>query len=762
MIEERLASATDLRPSSAFLVIGFVLLLVGVKVACAPLIEAGEDPSALRREQDPLPAYDLEDAHGRTLARFLERYDVECSPRSLWQAHTPELLSAAVAQVAGGALGPQELLERMLPGMQSGVLRATDMPLTAAQALAVRQFVDAEDIEGVWVERDTRRGAFVLAWAPTTLLSPEQRAAHQHKRMAAWWAEFHKGLLKALYPAEFEDLWADQKAWQQRRTAVWNELMPRGYCKVLENLTPEVVLELDRLLRREGVSPLQMRIRATRERAYPQERWGVLGDWGFPTDSKGTEQVPRAGIELCADELLKRPSFNWVRKDCGVYEYWRHKAAGYRARPYYLHSQAGDPPARVRTTLDLDVQRVMHTALQAALDKHAAAIAMGIAMDLESGEVLAVDGVSRYGFATFLPLSHSFTPGSTFKVTTMACALESGAVRRDDEFEVGNGAFSLRVGNRTRTIHEADGSLARGRVSAAQCLAYSSNAGMAQIALRIDDQWFRERLRRLGYGARPGAGLGPESRGMLPPPEAGGRWTKLYTQASVGFGHNLEVTLWQHATALATILRDGRRVAPTLLASVAQGARDERAPRAAVDPARDQIVSVDTSRLVREMMVLGAREGTGRTVCASRDDLWLATKTGTAQKVPGEMCVHAYGAALDRVAKQRRGLTKAEYQALRAAGPAHGESCYTSSMAMLGRRAEGGREVFVLVVVDDPTKGGHYGSGVAGPAAIAILDEAVGTTRRGERVELPDFGVFAAAELATRNPFEQPWKEALR
>ncbi|TAJ23933.1 MAG: hypothetical protein EPO68_02230, partial [Planctomycetota bacterium] len=114
MIEERLASATDLRPSSAFLVIGFVLLLVGAKVACAPLIEAGQDPSALRREQDPLPAYDLEDAQGRTLARFLERYDVECSPRSLWQAHTPELLATAVAEVVGGALGPAEMLERML------------------------------------------------------------------------------------------------------------------------------------------------------------------------------------------------------------------------------------------------------------------------------------------------------------------------------------------------------------------------------------------------------------------------------------------------------------------------------------------------------------------------------------------------------------------------------------------------------------------------------------------------------------------------
>ncbi|MBM3977680.1 MAG: hypothetical protein FJ299_11910 [Planctomycetes bacterium] len=761
MIEERLASATDLRPSSAFLVIALVLLLVGAKVACAPLIDAGEDPSALRRELAPLPAYDLEDAQGRTLARFLERYDVECSPRSLWQAHTPELLTQQLSAAIGGALAPADLLERLLPGMQSGVLRARDLPLSAVQALAVRKYIEQEKIEGFWVERDTQRGAFLMAWAPTTLLSPEQRARHGHKRMAAWWSQFHKGLLEALYPGEFEELWADQKAWQKRRTAVWNELMPRGHCVVLENLTPDVVLELDRTLRREGVTPLQMRIRATRERAYPQQHWPVLGDWGFPAGSTGTEQVARVGLERSADRLLGLPAFAWIEKGRGSYEYWRHKAAGYRARPYFRHSEVGDPPARVRTTLDLDLQRVMRAELGRVLDKHEPALAMAIALDLESGDVLAVDGVSRYGFANFLPLFHSFTPGSTFKVVTMACGLESGSVRPEDPFDVGHGAYPLTVGGKSRTIREADGSMAKGRVSAAQCLAYSSNAGMAQVSLRIDDVWFRERLVRLGYGARPGTGLGPESPGNLPPLERG-HWTRLYTQASIGFGHNLEVTLWQHASALATILRGGRRCVPRLLASVEQDGRREPIAGPEFDPARDQLLSSQTSAQVREMMVLGAREGTGRLVCGPREDLWLASKTGTAEKVEGEMCVHAYGAALDRASRQGRGLTAVEYRAVKAAGRAHQKSCYTSSMALLGRRVDGEREVLVLVVVDDPTKGGHYGSSVAGPAALAILDEALGATRRGEKVELPDFGVFAATELAERNPFEQPWKEALR
>jgi cell division protein FtsI/penicillin-binding protein 2 len=762
VIEERLSSASGLRPSSAFLVIGIVLLGVALKVACAPLLEKGNRPSFAREDQDPLPAYDLEDAQGRTLARFLERYDLECSPRSLWQAHTPVLLAQALSEAVAGRHGPDELLERMLPGMQSGVLRARGLPLSAQQALDVRQWLEREKIQGVWLERDAERGAFVLAWSPTLLLSPEQRAQHKHKRMAAWWAEVHKGLLSALYPSEFEDLWADQDAWEKRRTLVWNQLMPSGYCLLLEDLPPEIVLEVDKLLRREGVNPLQLRIRATRERAYPQEHWAVLGDWGFRTDDPGAEQEARNGLELLADQLLEQPAFSWVQNRRGSYQYWRHKAAGHRARPYFNHAEAGDPPARVRTTIDLDLQRQMRAALEGVMQKHEAALAMAIALDLETGDVLAVDGVSRYGFANFLPTYHRFTPGSTFKVVTMACALEAGAVRPDDTLEVGHGEYRLQIGGKSRTIHEADGSLAKGRVSASQCLAYSSNAGMAQIGARMDDTWFRERLQRLGYGARPAAGMGPESGGLLPGADAGGHWSKLYTQASIGFGHNLEVTLWQHATALAAILRGGRRVEPRLLASVSQAGHVEFAAARAFDPASDQVLSVATSRDVREMMVLGAREGTGRPVCAKRDDLWLASKTGTAQKVPGEVCVHAYGAAVDQAARKGRGVTSQEYRTLKQAGPAHGGSCYTSSMALLGRRLDGGREVLVLVVVDDPTKGGHYGSGVAGPAAMQILDEALAVTRRGEKVVAPAFGVFASAELSARNPYEAAWKEALR
>jgi cell division protein FtsI/penicillin-binding protein 2 len=282
---------------------------------------------------------------------------------------------------------------------------------------------------------------------------------------------------------------------------------------------------------------------------------------------------------------------------------------------------------------------------------------------------------------------------------------------------------------------------------------------MTQVGISVDGAWFHEKLAQLHYGRKPGTELGPESAGLLYKLP----WDKRNDQASVSFGHQIEVTLWQHAAALAAVLRGGRWRPLRLLDSVSQEGAGRPLPPAPFDPARDQVFSAATSRELRAMMELGARAGTGRPVCAKRDDLRLASKTGTAQKLALEMCQHAYGQAIDRAAQSGRGLTKAEYQALRTRGPAHGGSCYTSSMCLLGSRAGVEREVLVLVVVDEPTKGGHFGSSVAGPCALAILDEALGVTRGGQPALAAIASEFSPdCELSAETPWEQPWREALR
>lgn len=160
------------------------------------------------------------------------------------------------------------------------------------------------------------------------------------------------------------------------------------------------------------------------------------------------------------------------------------------------------------------------------------------------------------------------------------------------------------------------------------------------------------------------------------------------------------------------------------------------------------------------MMAIGAETGTGRLVARSERNPefdYLGTKTGTTEKVPDEICLHAELAHLTsahadgspcpsscraRLARQRD-------------HPRPSRPCYTSSMCAIGRVSGSEREVLVLVVVDDPRTGPKFGSEVAGPTAIALLRRAFDLPERADAV------VAAAPPPGDEwfNAQELPWAE---
>jgi len=763
VIRTRLDSASGLRPASAFVVIGAVLVLVAGRVA-SEVLSSSERPSRwVREEPDSDPAFEINDRHGRTLAQFGKRFDLEASPRSLWLGHTPERVAKALHEVlsqdspAGAPrpeLEPEALLAGLFPGARDGWLEARGLVLGARSSAALEGWLAASRLDCVKLRADAKAGGYTLSWKPRELLAESTRVARGVKSARAWSRKLVDGLLACIDPAGWSALSGDGEQLERERMRLWNQLMPSGRCVPLRDLSPQAALDLDAALRVEGINPKQMRVLPARERRYPLGTSLVLGDWGYP-DPEAREIEPRGGLELLGQRLLASPDFDWIEPAPAIYSFVRNKAAGERMRPYFVESMPARPAAIVHSTLDAELQGFLRAQLERAMEEFEPAVAMGIALDLESGDVLAVDGVSAYGHANFLPIHHQFTPGSTFKVVTMAVALEEGAVEPDTVFDVGNGSCVVRdARGRTRTIREAENSGAVGRVSASGCLAHSSNAGMAQIGMRVPAARFREHLLRLHYGRAPGTGLGSEARGYL----AALPWVPTQTHASICFGHEFGTSLWQHVASLAAIVRGGTWMPLRVLSGASQGARAESLAQA--QPER--VFSQRTCELVREMMQMGAREGTGKPVLATRDDLVVGSKTGTAEKVPGEVCEHAYGRALERAAKLGRGLTKAEYKAVKAGGPAHKGSCYTSSMCVFGRRALGGREVLALVVIDEPTKNGKFGSRVAGPTAVRLLDEALGVTRAGERPVPLAFGRFAPSDSTLVSTHEHPWKESPR
>lgn len=583
------------------------------------------------------------------------------------------------------------------------------------------------------------------------------------------------------------------------RDEVWAELMPSRFRVVARAIDPVTAHALTELLAAEAVSPYQIQLVPRVERRHPtrpdglpvpptvqdsmgggsEDAFTLLGHWGHLDEDRAdararrdldtrphvvpwesaedpfvayrrslvVDRRPWSGLELlCQTEL---ENGEWAPLVDGLkgrtYERrTRHVARDRRKEfdgkvPNYF---GGTAPASevptIESTLDAALQEVLHTELALLVEEHAPALAMGIVVDVETGDVLALDARSLYGYSGFAPVLHEFTPGSTFKPVIMVQALDAGLVRPETTFATHAPAgILLRHGRASRRISEAEGAPTEGRITAAHGIAESCNAVLVQVAHLFEPSVLRERLLDLGYSQAPHAGLGPERSGRIPPLKKG-TWSRIYTHASVGFGHELTVTLWQHAGALATILRGGERRPLRLVRAVERGG--ERYVRPLEDGAR--VLSERACDEVRDMLALGAEIGTGRHVAMREQNpefSWIGTKTGTTEKVASELCVHLELEALAEAALDERPLTRAERDALFRMGKPHRRSsCYTSSMLASARMVVDGeeREIMVLVVADDPAGPERFGSRVTGPTTIAILRQAFGLRReRADEVQ---------------------------
>ncbi len=796
-------SASGLRPASAFVLIGFVLALVAVRAAILSLYVDGEQPKNLMRLPILPVGFELVDAKGVPMARSIDYLELVSSPNALWQAHTPDWIVARLAEALGKPDSAPQLLAELIPDAQNGVITArvdksTPFFVDEAQKnrivawLSAGTLDDEEDlrapIAGVQLVRTNTPGRYTLAWNPLVVLSEKERARHGVKKPLDWTRRLCDELGSCLLGDRARDIDTDDER-AVIRTRVWKMLMPTQFKSIVKEVPVERAAAIHELLKKERVQTHQMDIRRNQKRAYPmkglpgnmQPSMAVLGRWGTmePEDARNLaieelrlpaddsawslQQIeafnarsracifqpsPMSGLELLSKNLLEKPEWSdWLKLRGEEYTYFQNQAPRQPVHHYFQELIEGDQPPRVGTTLELGLQRSMRVLLERAMEVNDPALAMAIAIDVESGDVLAVDAIDAYGMGGFLPTIHTYTPGSTMKAVVMAAALEEGVVTPTDKIDAQNGKFVFEG----RRIHEAEGGAEHGVVTAAEGLAYSLNAVLVQIGTRMTDAVLRGHLMALGYAQPVKAGLGGERVGtLLRLP-----WSRRNTQASVSFGHEMQVTMWQHAAALATILRGGHYRPLRMVKAVEQYGVTKSIPLVEDHAlqAHDSL-SRATCEQVRDMMRLGAKIGTGKKVFT--EDFDMGTKTGTAQRVGTELCLHVELAHN----KQHDCHGNRTCRAALVGKKEHRGACYTSSMCIFGRRHEGGREVMVYVVVDEPRGKFHYGSDVAGPVAIGVMREALGFTSSLEEISQPDASGFRAITKVDERASDQPWAEA--
>lgn len=783
-----LASASGLRPTTAFVLVAGVLLMIGFKAAKIALLDDGDQPRNLVRQKVPEPSFDIVAADGTPLAHSIERFELDMSPNATWQAHTPKRLAGALASAIGGKYTQKRLLELMLPDAKQGTVRVEGegFVLDEARASAVRRWILSGSVKetetpirvaGFGVAAGPRPGTFQIVWRPEEALDEGSREAHGFARPLDWTRRIADDLYACLRGKAPREAFSSDEEVAAARREIWNALTPCQFKCVIREIAPESAIAVWKLLGEERIRAHQMDLVRVGRRVYPARDGaefaragtpsgsegdapiGVLGRWGTLDTKTAREKVrddldlpedgackesdlerlaaeteklvyrpgPRNGIELLARNLLDRQEFADLKARAQQYTFLANQAPRQPLQNSFQELLPESEVPKVVTTLDLKIQRRMRAELETVMERHRPALAMGIALEVATGRVLAVDAMDPYGIGGFLPTFHTFTPGSTMKVVVMATALEAGVVTPDTRFDSFDGHMHLPG----RTISEAENQRT-GWMTASEGLAYSCNAVLAQIGMRIDPVRFHDTFLELGYAQCPRSGLGDERRGLVPALP----WRPNWSQASVSFGHELAVTLWQHAAGLATVVRGGEYLPLRLLDAV-----EQNSVRRELEPAGGKrIFSKETCDEVREMMRLGAREGTGKTIYCPY--LEMGTKTGTAEKVAGEVCLHA---ELEHNRKHNCRGARACRRALVGVHDAHRGPCYTSSMCVFGRVPGTEREVLVLVVVDEPRGGKKFGAEVAGPAAIAILEEALGTRREGTRP--PELSPEGFAEL---------------
>lgn len=384
-----------------------------------------------------------------------------------------------------------------------------------------------------------------------------------------------------------------------------------------------------------------------------------------------TVEVGEAGVEKSMDRYLRG-----VAGERRIIQDVKR-----REIPYFRLS---DRPARdgyhVVLTVDQGIQHVVEREADALVEKYQPETLQIVVLRPSTGEILAM--VSRPSFdpnqrATYESwavknrvLADTYEPGSTFKIVTVAAALNEKVADLNTTFFCENG--EMFYGGSSLTDHEAYGML-----SLREVVAKSSNIGMAKLALQLGEEKVYEYARLFGFGQKTQKGEGSlpgEEGGLLRPIR---RWSKL-SITRIPMGYEVAATNLQMALAYGAIANGGKRMEPRMVKAVVD--RDNRVVLQFLPKVVCQAIQPEAAeKMVEALRGVVSEQGTAE--AAQVPGYEVAGKTGTARKV------------------MQGGYAEGKYRA-----------------SFIGFLPAEKPEFLVSILVDDPKGKVYYGGLVAGPA----------------------------------------------
>jgi len=281
----------------------------------------------------------------------------------------------------------------------------------------------------------------------------------------------------------------------------------------------------------------------------------------------------------------------------------------------------------VKLSLDIDFQIVVDDELMQAVRSTRAVDGIAILMDPATGEILALSNyptfdpakpnLSRTAVLKNRAVSDVVEPGSTFKIVTLAAALEILNINLDkDIFFCENGSYRL-FGHRFTDYKQY------GWLTARRVFEHSSNVGVVKIAEKLKKETIFNYSRNFGFGISSGIDLPGESVGILNPIKRFSKTTHLF----MSFGYEVGVTPIQLLSAYGVLANGGKLMKPRVMLGIQDG--DGRAIQKSRPETIRRVISQEAAEVMTGVLMGVVKEGTGQV--AYLPNLEVAGKTGTAQ-----------------------------------------------------------------------------------------------------------------------------------
>jgi len=341
--------------------------------------------------------------------------------------------------------------------------------------------------------------------------------------------------------------------------------------------------------------------------------------------------------------------------------------------------------ANITLTINKEYQAILRDELIIQMEETGASASMGLILDPQSGAILSMVNLPDYNpnfpndfdveFQKNKIVTDLIEPGSTFKIVTMAAALESD-ISLTDEYNV-EGPYNF------HNIKMIEDSEPHSVLNVKEIMAYSSNIGTVKIAEYLGKKSIYNQAREFGYGTKTGFDSSTEPSGIFRDPS---KWS-LSSMHSIPIGYEISATPLQIAMSYAAIANGGFLLKPYIVEKI------EKYDDTIIKNQRNtkkRILSQANAEKLKSMLAHTVDHGSGKQ--ASIQGWNVAGKTGTSKKLVDGM---------------------------------YSENQFISSF--IGFFPKENPQLLCLIILDNPdaSRNLHWGSMSAAPVFKSVMDRVI-------------------------------------